>query len=266
MKISFRKKRNFKKVVITIFFVTAALFLINLYEKEVRNFFYSISLPFQKSLWRIGDNISDFFSGITQANKLKKENESLRLENQKILSENVILKELKKENELLRTALGLGLEKDFRLVFGQIIGKDISQDALIIDKGFKDGIKKNFPVISEEKALAGKISEVYEDFSKVMLISAKGNSFDGEISEKEIFGMVKGKGSFKVVFELLPKEKEIKEGDLVITSALGGIFPKGLLIGRIKRVEKSDVEPFQRAEISPLFDIRETENLFIIVM
>jgi len=61
------------------------------------------------------------------------------------------------------------------------------------------------------------------------------------------------------------KEKEIKESDLVVTTALGGIFPSGLLVGEIGKVFRSDVEVWQQAEIKPAFDINELETLFIIV-
>ncbi|PIQ07422.1 MAG: rod shape-determining protein MreC, partial [Candidatus Nealsonbacteria bacterium CG18_big_fil_WC_8_21_14_2_50_37_10] len=58
---------------------------------------------------------------------------------------------------------------------------------------------------------------------------------------------------------------EIKEGDLVVTTALGGIFPSGLLVGELGKVFRSDVEAFQQAEILPTFDINELETLFILI-
>ena len=61
------------------------------------------------------------------------------------------------------------------------------------------------------------------------------------------------------------REENLSQGDIVVTSALGGIFPKGLLVGRIKQIKRSDVEPFQQAEIEPFFDISQTNNLFVIL-
>ena len=160
--------------------------------------------------------------------------------------------------------MNLGLEKDFKLTLVQVIGKDISQDLLLINKGAKDGLAKNLPVITEQKNLVGRISEVYDDFSKVMLISDKDSSFDAKISEQEIFGVVKGKGGLNLFIDRVPQDKEIKSGDILVTSVLGGVFPAGLLVGEIKEVKKSDLEPFQQAEISPFFDIGKLGNLFVI--
>ena len=228
-------------------------------------FFYSISSPFQKSFWQAGGKTAKFFKTIAEIKNLKKDNESLKLKNLEILAENSRLKELKMENEILRQALGIGLEKEFKLELAEIIGKDIPQDSLIINKGSNDGISKDLPVITEQKVLVGRVNEVYPNFSKVILISNPKSSLDAKISgQEEILGIAKGEGNFKVLFDMVLPEKEIREGDILVTSALGGTFPKGLLLGRIKKVRKTDVEPFQKAAVLPAFDIFRLEKVFVI--
>ena len=132
------------------------------------------------------------------------------------------------------------------------------------NKGEKDGISEEFPVINQQKVLIGKIDKVYRNFSKVLLISNSKSSFDVKVQESEVFGIIKGKGNLKILLDFIHKEKEIKEGDLVVSSALGGFFPQGLLIGEISEVKKSDLEPFQTARVKPAFDIGDLEKLFII--
>jgi rod shape-determining protein MreC len=253
------------KIVISVLVISLFVFLnLGPISPRVKNFFYLVSEPAQKWLWEKGNQLSNFFETISEIKSLKKELEDEKLKNKELLSENLILIELKKENEILRKALEIGLKKDFKLVFAQVIGKDVSQDSILIDQGSKDGIRVGLPVISQQKILVGKISQVYENFSKVMLISNKESSFDAKISDTEIYGIVKGKGNFKFYFDLIPKDQEIKEGDFLVTSALGGVFPPGLLIGEVKEVKKSDVELFQKAEIKPAFDIKELKFLFVI--
>lgn len=264
MKFSYRVKTGIISVLIVAFFLTLNLTPL---EREIKNFFYLISSPIQKSLWRAGDKVSNFFDAIAEVKNLKKENEELKLKIQTLETENVALKELKKENEILRKALDIDLKKEFKLMLAQIIGKDIAEDFVLIDKGAKDGILENLPVISQEKVLIGKISQVYKNFSKVLLISHPQSSFDGKIiskNEEEVLGIVRGKGNLRILFDLIPKEKEIKKGDSVITSHLSGVFPVGLLIGQIQEIKKSDLEPFQTAEIQPAFNLRDLEKLFII--
>jgi rod shape-determining protein MreC len=264
MELSVKKNRNWRNILLFFFLAAAVLVALNFFQNPVRNFFYLISAPIQKTFWRAGDWVSDFFEAVSEMKNLKKENEELELKIQSLLAENVQFSELKKENEDLRTALNLGLEKEFSLIFGEVIAKDISQDSLVIDKGSDDGISKGQPVITPEKNLVGRIGEVYKNFSKVMLISHKDSSFDGEIVGSKILGLVKGNGNFKVFFDLVPKDKDVKRGGLIITVALGGIFPEGLVVGEVKDVKKSDVEPFQQIEISPSYDVKELEQLFII--
>jgi len=250
-----------------LFLIIAFFVFLNLtsVSSKVKNTIYLLSAPVQKWFFKIGANVSDFFATISEIKNLKKENEELKLKNQELTAQNLILKELKAENEILRKSLEIGLEKEFKLILVETIGKDVSQDFLLINKGSKDGISKNLPVITQQKTLAGKITEVYENFAKVMLITDKESSFDAEIPEKQIYGMVKGKGNLKVSLDLIPQDKEIKEGDLVATSALGGGFPKGILVGEIKEIKKSDVELFQKAEIQPAFNIKDLKFLFVIL-
>ena len=247
--------------------VVLLVFLLNFFQRDVRSFFYDISAPIQKVLWKAGERTSDFLEGIVRVKILKQELDELRLENQELISQIITLQKLKKENETLRQALEIGLQKEFKLALTQIISKDISQDFILIDKGSEDGISKNMPVITQQKVLVGKIGEIYKNFSKVILISNEESSFNGKIQkeEKDISGVVKGQEDFRILFDLIPREENLSQGDIVVTSALGGIFPKGLLVGKIKGIKKSDVEPFQQAEIEPFFDISQTETLFIIL-
>ncbi|MDI6591797.1 MAG: rod shape-determining protein MreC [Patescibacteria group bacterium] len=251
------------KILIAIIGVLVILSL-NFFQKEVKNIFYLISSPIQKGLWQIGERVSNFFETISEIKNLKKENKELKLKIQELLAENAALKELKKENKILRRALDIGLEKEFKLALAEVIGKNISQDSLIINRGFEDGISKGMPVITEQKTLVGKISQVYKNFSEVELSSNKNSSFDAKILNSDIQGIVKGKGNLKLFLEFIPQKKEIKEGASVVTTALGGIFPESLLVGEIKEIKKSDIKPFQQAEIEPAFDLEEIETLFII--
>jgi len=269
MKSSFKKN----KVLITIVVVILLICLLNVFQKEIRSLFYSFSAPIQKVLWKAGDSMSDFFQGIARVKTLKQELDKFKLENQELLSQVVALENLKKENKSLRQALGLQLEEDFKLALAEIISKDISQDFILIDKGVKDGISEDMPVITQQRVLIGRISEVYESFSKVMLISNKESSFDAKISayggsaegrqEKDITGVIKGQGSSKILLDFIPREENLSERDVIMTNVLGGIFPEGLLVGKIKQVKRSDVEPFQQAEIEPFFDISQTNNLLL---
>jgi len=234
------------------------------FQNSLKNFLYLISSPIQKNLWVFGEKISNFFEGIFSSTKLKEENLKLKEENEKLIFENLSLKNQAKENEILKKALDIGLEKEFDLEFAKIVGKDISQDTILIDKGAKDGISENLPVISENKSILGKVIKVYKNFSKVQLISNPEMVFDVKIQNKGILGKAKGRGNQKISIEYLPLKENIQPGELVISAGQSGIFPEGLLVGKIEKVKKSDLEGFQEAEVSPFFNITDLEYLFII--
>jgi rod shape-determining protein MreC len=250
-----------------VLFLIAVFFILNLTggAKSFREFFYSFSAPTQKNLWQAGVGVSDFFESIFQINNLKSDNESLKLENQELSAKVAELLKLKTENETLKNALQIGLEKEFRLVLAKVTNKEIGRDIILINKGARDGMSSGMPVVTEQKVLVGKITEVSDRFSKVMLITDKESVFDAKIQDTKTEGVVKGASNFSAIFDLIPRDSEIKEGDLLITSVFGGIFPEGILAGKIIKVEKNDTDAFQKAQIQPIFDIKELGNLFIIV-
>jgi len=256
-----------KRIIVSFLIIVLIIGVFNFtpLKKTIKNLLYSCFKPFQEFFWQTGGKISSFFDFLREMKNLKKENEVLKSKINQLLVENLNLRELKKENEQLKKALEISLEDNFELEMVKIIGKDVAQDILLINKGGKAGLKEKMPVITEEKILIGFVKTVYSDFSKVQLISHPETSFDGKIAEKEIYGLVRGEGNYKVIFDLIPKESQIEDGDLVITSALGGLFPEGLLIGKITKIKKSDLKPFQTARIEPAFDITKNKRIFIIV-
>jgi rod shape-determining protein MreC len=244
------------------------IFSLNLFQKQVRGFFYYFSAPIQKTLWVTGSNLSDFFEGIFRKDYFIEENRKLSLANQALLTKLAALKELEKENIVLREALQIKLAEDFELVFAAVTGKDATQDSILIDKGSADGLAEGMSVIitgQKQRILLGKISQVHKNFAKVTLIFNKSSFFDAEVLGRDAEGLIKGEGDQKMCLDFLPRDKVIEEGDAVISSALGGIYPRGLLVGLITEVQKDDVKPFQRAEVSPLFKLRELRNVFVIL-
>ncbi|MDO8424548.1 MAG: rod shape-determining protein MreC [bacterium] len=259
--------KNRTRIIVALVVFSAILALFNLtgFSNPLRNSFYLMSQPFQGFLGKAGNDFSDFWSGVFRAGDLKKENEEFQLKIKELVGEKVRLQEFKKENESLRVALDLGLEKDFNLAFAKVVGKDVSQDSLLINKGRDDGFSPGLPVITGQRVLIGKIGEVFKNFSKVILISGKENAFDVKIGEKEILGVAKGGGGNLLSLELIPREQEIKEGDFVATAALGNIFPPNLLVGEVRKVEKKDVDPFQRVEVNPAFEFESLTEVFVVL-
>ncbi|MDD5606535.1 MAG: rod shape-determining protein MreC [Candidatus Pacebacteria bacterium] len=234
------------KVLIIILF--CFLFL-NFFQKQTKSFFYNISSPIQNYFWQKGQGFFSYSRTIIKISSFKERMEILEKENRELKIENIFLKELEKENQTLKDAFKIGLEKEFQLSLVRVISKQ--NDFLLINQGKKQGIKENLLVITQEKVLVGKIIEVFDNQAKIMMITHQESSFEGEILEKNITGLVSGKN-----LNFVSVEKEVEKGD-IITS---GKF----LVGKVSQVIKKDVEPFLTINIEPDFDIGSLNYLFII--
>ncbi len=254
--------KRFKFLVIILFILIVSCLFIS--QDGVKDFFYSKSLPIQEKFWDKGYRLSNIWKGFSNAEDLKLENQALRDRNQELLSENNFLEQLREENEILRNALDIGLEEKFKISLAEIVNVDFLRDYILINKGSEEGLAEGMTVINEQKVLLGKISEVSSNFSRVILISDQDSFFPVEIKGKEITATIKGKGGYLLSLQEIPREKEIEERDVVITTSLGGDFPEGLLVGEVKSIKRSDVEDFQSGEIVPFFSIETIKKVFVV--
>ena len=240
--------------------VVLFLFSLNLISFKVRSFAIAASSPFQAFLWETGDNISTFLGG----GKLRVENETLEQENFALLAELVALQDLKKENEELRRMLDLGLAEEFRMVMGEVIGKNLMEDVIVIRGGENKGIQKGMPVITSGKVVVGKVLESFPAYARVQLISANENRLDAQIIGTETTGVARGQGGQKLMLDLVPQGEEFHTGDVIVTSNLGDVFPENLLIGKITEVLKTGADPFQKANVKPFFNVKSVETVFVV--
>ncbi|MFA5013634.1 MAG: rod shape-determining protein MreC [Candidatus Paceibacterota bacterium] len=255
-----------KRTVFTIVLLAIVFMGLNFWGgNSVKNFFYKQSSGLQGFLWRSGSEASFAKKNQEELNK------KLLEENQKLVSRLADLDSLKKENETLRQALSIGLKNDFDLIMAEVTAKNNFSvkgvaygDSLLINKGRIDGVQKGFPVVLANKILLGKVVDVYDNFSRVMMITSKDSVIDVSVENTDTFALAKGAGDQKINLDMFPKDKELKEGALVITSALGSAYPSGLAIGTIDKIIGLDSESFKKASIKPAYNLDTLSNVFII--
>lgn len=251
-----------KKAYFTLIFLFV-FFLVFIFQNSIKNSIYSLTAPFQKFFWNFGRKISEFFSFYSNLSELKKRLKELEIENKKLRAEIEELRGLKEENEILKKGLKLKEEK-FEVLPAKVLGKDIDQDMILIDRGREDGVFEGQVVISAEKILIGKVSKVYKNFSKVSLISSKDFTLNVKISSKKIEGLAKGIGGLNLILTLLPKEEKIEKGEKVVSSDLGGQFPPEILIGEVEKVDTLDFKSYQEAKLKLGFSLSQLESVFLI--
>ncbi len=239
----------------------------NLFSAGIKNSLYAMSSPMQKTFWTAGETSSGFLGNFFNAGFIAKENQNLKQENEKLLAQVASLEAIKEANNAQSTVSLSCQNNEFNLLMVGVVGLD-EQDMLSINKGSADGVQEGMPVISQNKALFGKVFKVYKNFSQVMLISNKNSVINVRVqqddaSAPEVDGAIKGLGNKNVFLDLVPVDDIIKDGDVLATSSLEASVPKGLLVGKITKIDKNDQKPYQQAEVKPFFNIS-TDNLFVI--
>lgn len=176
----------------------------------------------------------------------------------------VELESLKEENEMLREIIGISLNKDYEFEIASVTGKNVFEDILTINLGSKEGIEEGMAVLTSEKALVGKILKTYEDYSEVLMISHKESSIDIKIVARGAYALARGDNGQKVILENLEKDLEVEEGDICVTSSLGGQYSEGLLVGKI--IKKNDLasEVFETGEIRPFFNLQDLDKVLVL--
>lgn len=209
------------------------------------------------------DILKNVFSNWNELDRLRKENESLKTEQNKyseILAENIRLR------DLLNFKRGY---TSYHLSGASVIGMDYGgwTHTILIDRGTDSGLQKYMPVIVPG-GLVGFVSEVYMNSSRVQLLLDPRTTVGGIVQRpaSRVVSMVTGNSGNPgyMAFISLPKEADVIKGDTIVTSGYGGVYPKGVVIGTVEKVDNEGSDGTQLAEIKPAADFSHLEEVFVI--
>lgn len=238
--------------------------------RPVRDLATTFLAPVQDQFSRLSRTISDWVQGGRDLVALREENRELRAQVDRLSVELLHLEEANKEIERLRALLGFtrtypAYEFKGAEVVGHAVGSGASNlfPDLVLDVGASDGIRRNMPVVTE-RGLVGRVLEVYPNACRVLLIVDARSSVNAMIQRNRVTGLVEGRPGGKLVMTHIPHNSSVAEGDVVITSGLGGMFPKALIIGQVSKVIRDEVGLYQEAEIQPTVDFSGLERALII--
>ena len=241
--------RDRKSGVIGIIITIIILILIVIFSNGENNstFFENIAsnlvMPMQNGLTYLKNKMSGNGTFFTDIKNLKQENENLRNKNSQLEQSLRELENIKTQNETLKEYLNL-TEKygEYKTVPGYIINKDISNysKTIVINLGKKDGIKENMTVIGDE-GLVGHIVSVTENTSKVQTIVDTASSISCIMSTTQDSIVCKRTldetSALRAMY--IPTDANVVQGDSIETSGLGGIYPKGIHVGTVKKVNNT---------------------------
>ncbi len=263
----FFSRKIFKVIVVVFVFSWLVLWNPKNVFGGVRNTLIQITYPMGKVLINFADRISAFSEIVYSIDGLKNENEKLLKRNLELRVQNIEIKNIKKENDELRKQIELLPREKFKLLSAEIIGRNSygKNDWFLINRGEKDGVKKNLPVIIYNGILVGIVEEVFADNAKVVLISNAGSAINGVVVETNAKGIIKGGYGLALTFAMVLQSDLLKIDDQVATSDISPDISAGLLIGKIKDISYSEDNLFQQAVIEPAVDYSDLRFVSVIL-
>jgi rod shape-determining protein MreC len=225
-----------------------------------------ITAPFQRffmgtvhttrTVWR------NYFSLV----QVRQENASLKKELSRLEIENSKYQELLLENQRLQKLLNFQKSTDEPLLPARVIGWDSSGlfRSILIDKGEDDGLTVNMPVVSSE-GVVGRVVSVSSHYAQVLLITDQNSAVDGLLQRSRARGTLKGRGTGDCFFDYVIKTSDVAVGDAIVTSGMGGMFPKGLLLGMVSEIRESPHEFFKQVQVEPAVDLSKVEEVLVVL-
>lgn len=235
----------------------ASFFLISYQAKGLINFakidFSNLISPFQY--------FKNLFSEVLD---LKEENRKLKEQLYEIILQQKSYYELTEENKRLKGLLNLKEKKKEILTIAKVTrtGSNKFLKTFWIDKGYNQGIKTGMPVITLH-GLAGKIIFTSSNFSEVLSLTDPNFSVSVRVERTRLEGILSGTGTNLCVLKYIPLEEDIVVGDILITSGTDGIFPEGIKVGVVRKVERKKGF-FQNIEVIPYQSDSKIEEVAII--
>lgn len=266
--------RNKKAGIIGIVITIIVLIIIVIFsnnDKSVSMFENGASkliMPVQNGLTYLKNKISGNNTFFTDINNLKAENEELKKKNSELEQSLRELENIKTQNETLKEYLKL-TEKygEYKTIPGYIINKDISNysKTIVINVGRQDGVTENMTVIADQ-GLVGHVLSVTDNTAKVQTIidTASSVSCSMNTTKESIVckGTLEDKSSLKAMY--IPTDSNIIQGDSIETSGLGGIYPKGIHIGTVKKVINTQNITDRSALIETAVDFDKLDTVLVI--
>jgi len=197
---------------------------------------------------------------------LEEENRSLRKQNAALSEQINLYREGYQEGMRLRKLLSLRDTFQHEAVAARVIDRDRASlfKTLLIDKGTADGLRVGLPVLADH-GVVGRIIEVSWHASRVLLLIDENSNVDALIQRSRAQGILQGAGPAGCNLKYVSRAEEVLIGDVVVTSGLAGVFPKGFLLGVVTGVNRRDGGLFQKIDLAPAVDFKKLEEVLALV-
>ncbi|MDO8886139.1 rod shape-determining protein MreC [Candidatus Oleimmundimicrobium sp.] len=202
---------------------------------------------------------------VTNIGHLSSENERLKDEVVNLKQQIITMQAMEKENERLRKLVGFKEKTHYSTLLARVIGRSSNnlQLTLTINKGSKDGVSKNMPVVVGE-GLVGQIIMVSPNAAQVQLITDRRSGVAAQLLNSGETGVVEGQATGRLVMNYVAKNVEVNKNEPILTSGVGSIFPKGLFIGTVSEVKETPYDLYKNIQVKSYVNFSNLEEVFVI--
>ena len=263
---------GFRTIWLWVFIIGSVLFLLSSNSDQgppwnpVEQFVIEITAPFQKLIKQTTKSTEELWLNYFRLVDTQHENTQLKNEIHELKTANSRYRELLATQERLEDLLQFKQAINRPVLAAQVIGLDPTGwfKSVIIDKGKWAGLRLDMPVVNAF-GVVGRVVSVSSNYAKVLLIIDQNSSLDCLVQRSRDRGMLKGLMSEICKLDYVAKSNDITMGDIVVTSGLGGVFPKGLPVGRILDVKEISGELFKDIKIRTAVDFSKLEEVLVIL-
>lgn len=232
-----------------------------LFERTV----LTLTTPLQKGLDVFTEETGLLWSNYLWLIDARQQNIRLTEQNRQLQGELVAVSEIRLENQRLRRLLDFVDEVKRSALPARVVAEDFSSWArtIVIDKGTDVGLREGLPVVVAE-GVVGRIIKAASNSARVLLITDASSAVASLIQRTRTRGVARGLGG-NLSLEYASREDVLQVEDLLVTSGMGGIFPKGLVVGKVVLVEQGQFGLFQKVEIAPSTDFSRLEEVLVLL-
>jgi rod shape-determining protein MreC len=240
------------------------------YMEPVRNVVQTAVAPLQGALAESAQDFARENETSADVKALQARNADLESLANRLMIENAQLREVERENELLRQVLNFTRNNpQFSYEAASVKGRSIGFDPtnllyfVYVDVGARNGVAKGMPVVTD-RGLVGRVTAVGPNSAQVLMLIDPASSVNAILQNSRLTGVVRGHIDGTLSMERIPPNEKVNPGDIVLTSGLGGNFPDKLVIGQVTEVIQRDQDMFQQARIRPTVDFGKLETMLIV--
>jgi rod shape-determining protein MreC len=232
---------------------------------KVQEMVVSMTAPGLEGLEYVGRSAKQLWQGYFYLAGVRRQNAELQRQLEEYKQREVRFQEAQQALTRLEVLLDLKRQVALPVIGARVIAYDptLWSRSAIINQGKAQGVKEGLPVLAPQ-GIVGRIVVVYPEYSKVMLIVDRKSGADAMVQRTRVRGILKGKGGNRCSLEFVPKSADVQVGDLVLASGLVGLYPKGLVFGKVTAANKKNPGVFQEIEVTPNVDLSTLEEVLVV--